>query len=80
MNIILLYVLTIYVFTITMLFTDVILKYQTFKKRNIYRYHARREDDSEKAYHYIYTAMRQDFCPKLRMRRAVYVFTTIECD
>ncbi|XP_045516923.1 cilia- and flagella-associated protein 61-like isoform X2 [Pieris brassicae] len=50
---------------------EFILKYQTIRKYNYKRNKAKRVDDYEANYHYFYTAIRQDFCPKLRIRRAV---------
>ncbi|XP_045484649.1 cilia- and flagella-associated protein 61-like [Pieris rapae] len=50
---------------------EFILKYQTIRKYNYKRNKAKREDDYDANYHYFFTAIRQDFCPKLRIRRAV---------
>ncbi|XP_030023173.1 cilia- and flagella-associated protein 61-like isoform X2 [Manduca sexta] len=49
---------------------DILMRYDTFKKRNIYRYYSKGSDDID-VNHYLYTAMRQEFCPRLTMRRAV---------
>ncbi|CAK1543044.1 unnamed protein product [Leptosia nina] len=50
---------------------ECITKYQTMKKYNYKKNKARRDDDYEVNYHYFYTALRHDFCLKLRIRRAV---------
>ncbi|XP_050668481.1 cilia- and flagella-associated protein 61-like [Leptidea sinapis] len=50
---------------------EFIMKHPIFKKHNISRYCAKREDDKEHGYHYFYATNRQDICPKLRIRRAV---------
>ncbi|XP_045451891.1 cilia- and flagella-associated protein 61-like [Melitaea cinxia] len=46
------------------------LRYQTFKKRNIYKFKPKINCDSE-GLMYLYAAMRSEFCPKLKIRRAV---------
>ncbi|XP_063829020.1 cilia- and flagella-associated protein 61 [Ostrinia nubilalis] len=40
------------------------------KRRNVYKYCAKRIDDIDSC-HYLYTFTRLEFCPKLKMRRAV---------
>ncbi|VVD05065.1 unnamed protein product, partial [Leptidea sinapis] len=50
---------------------EFIMKHPIFKKHNISRYCAKREDDKEHGYHYFYATNRQDICPKLRIRRAL---------
>ncbi|XP_045500084.1 cilia- and flagella-associated protein 61-like [Colias croceus] len=50
---------------------ECIVKYQTIKKHNYMKNKAKRTDDDDVNYHYFYSALRQDFCPKLRIRRAV---------
>nr|XP_049700690.1 cilia- and flagella-associated protein 61 [Helicoverpa armigera] len=47
---------------------ELITRFLTFKKRNIMRYNAKSQDVTGS---YLYTALRTDFCPRLRMRRAV---------
>ncbi|XP_059061704.1 cilia- and flagella-associated protein 61-like [Achroia grisella] len=49
---------------------DKYLKYPIFKKRSIYKYAAKICCDSENT-QYLLTAVRQEFCPKLKIRRAV---------
>ncbi|KAJ0176178.1 hypothetical protein K1T71_008352 [Dendrolimus kikuchii] len=48
-----------------------LMKYLHIKKRKMYKYTAKSVELSDKVYYFLYTAQRQDFCPKLRMRRAV---------
>ncbi|CAK1582874.1 unnamed protein product [Parnassius mnemosyne] len=56
---------------------DCIVRYSTFKKRNVHKYLAKKSgkeeenDITEMSCNFLYTAMRQDFCPKLKVRRAV---------
>ncbi|CAH2090284.1 unnamed protein product [Euphydryas editha] len=45
-------------------------RYQTFKKHNIYKFKPKTNCDSD-GLMYLYTAMRSEFCPKLKIRRAV---------
>uniref|UniRef100_A0A2A4J7R5 Uncharacterized protein n=1 Tax=Heliothis virescens TaxID=7102 RepID=A0A2A4J7R5_HELVI len=45
-----------------------ITRFSTFKKRNIMRYTSKPKDITG---NYLYAALRADFCPRLRMRRAV---------
>ncbi|XP_050344624.1 cilia- and flagella-associated protein 61-like [Nymphalis io] len=45
-------------------------RYKTFKKRSIYKFKPKPNNGSEDLM-YLYTAIRNDFCPKLKIRRAV---------
>nr|XP_026494601.1 cilia- and flagella-associated protein 61-like [Vanessa tameamea] len=45
-------------------------RYKTFKKRNIYKFKPKINNGTENLM-YLYTAIRNDFCPKLKIRRAV---------
>ncbi|XP_022827065.1 cilia- and flagella-associated protein 61-like [Spodoptera litura] len=48
---------------------ELISRFATFRKRNIIKYLPKVKDGV--AGNYLYTALRNDFCPKLKMRRAV---------
>nr|XP_034832777.1 cilia- and flagella-associated protein 61-like [Maniola hyperantus] len=45
-------------------------RYKTFKKYKIYKFYPEMEGSSDRSL-YIHTAMRSNFCPKLKIRRAV---------
>ncbi|XP_045773728.1 cilia- and flagella-associated protein 61-like isoform X4 [Maniola jurtina] len=45
-------------------------RYKTFKRYNIYKFYPEIEGSIDRSL-YIHTAMRQNFCPKLKIRRAV---------
>ncbi|XP_052750264.1 cilia- and flagella-associated protein 61 [Galleria mellonella] len=49
---------------------DKYLRYPVFKKRSIFKYSAKVDSDNDNT-QFLLTAMRQEFCPKLRIRRAV---------
>ncbi|CAH2258829.1 jg12557 [Pararge aegeria aegeria] len=45
-------------------------RYKTFKRRNTYKFFAKQQGECDSSL-YLRTAMRKDFCPKLKIRRAV---------
>ncbi|KAJ8720152.1 hypothetical protein PYW07_012195 [Mythimna separata] len=48
---------------------EIISRFHTFKKRNIYKYAPKSKEVGMG--NYLYTALRTDFCPRLKLRRAV---------
>ncbi|RVE46982.1 hypothetical protein evm_008366 [Chilo suppressalis] len=50
---------------------ELILRHPVMKKKNVYKHHATYREDFDTGDRYIYTFSRNEFCPRLRMRRAV---------